>query len=398
MNKLFSIFRTHENFMIVVALSAAVAAGIFLRFYNLELQGLWVDEIHTLGPALHAYSLSDALWNYVVISPTPPLYYYFMIFWTELFGYDEYLLRLPATISGVLVIAVYWFGLNKIFTKQIAATATIFMAMSWPAVYYSQEVRTYSTLLLFTTWAAVIWMTVMKDIEAAPAKKWGWMLFASILASMSHPFGFMMTASMFFYLFLVSLKTKAVAARTFICGSILTGVYVGWAIINLTGLGWLFVEKNTFYSPGLTFFLDIGAFLFHHPVPAFLIFGGVVLLGGARYFGKTLIVTRNRDWTAPEMYLPLIMAVPFFIVFTVSQFQSFMYSRYMIVFLPFIYCFFAQIISARKWNSKAGAPVAAVSLVFLASFWIFPDHYVVEKPQTREMIRYVLDERTDGDV
>jgi 4-amino-4-deoxy-L-arabinose transferase-like glycosyltransferase len=398
MNKIIIFLRSHEDLAIWTSLSIAVLIGVFLRFYNLDLQGLWVDEIHTLGPALHAFSLSEALWNYVVVSPTPPLYYYFMILWTEIFGYSEYLLRIPATISGVLVIVVYWFGLNKIFPRQVAATATILMAMSWPAIYYSQEVRTYSTLLLFTTWAAVIWMSILKEIEFAPAKSWWWMLFASFLASMSHPFGFMIAAFMFFYLFLVSLKMRAQAIRTFIVGALLAGIYGAWTVVNLTGMDWLLGESNTFSSPGLEFFLDVGAFLFHHPIPAILVFGGVSLLGGMSYCKNTFRAAGRLDWTAPEIYLPIIMAVPFFIVFAAAQYKAFMYSRYLIVFLPFIYCFFAHIISARNWESKASAPVTTTLLVFLASFWIFPDHYLTEKPQTREMVRYVLTEYSGEDV
>ena len=224
----------------------AAAFGSLLRLYRLDWQGLWVDETHTLGPALHATSLADAFWNYINLAPTPPLYYLFMIGWTDAFGFSETVLRLPSAIIGIATIGVFWWGLNRNFDRQTSAVATILMALSWPALFYSQELRGYSAVLLFSTWAAVLAAGILKDFDGTPRSTWIVLLIASVLAAMTNPFGFIITGFLFLYLFAVALVRRRWVLRSFVMGALLLAAYLPWLLVNLTGIQW--VLHGTLFS------------------------------------------------------------------------------------------------------------------------------------------------------
>jgi 4-amino-4-deoxy-L-arabinose transferase-like glycosyltransferase len=382
----------------VFSVSGAILLGIFLRFFRLDLMGLWVDEIYTIAPALHARTLAEGLWHYIVLSPTPPLYYYFMVFWSDLFGFGEWPLRLPSAIVGSLAVAFFWFGLRKVYGAVFASMATVLMALSWPAIYYSQEVRTYSILLMFTTVAATTWMWILENRSTAQWHHVFALWLSAFLASMSHPFGFLASGFMLLYVFVASLRQRILSIQVFIAGLALVALYGIWTAVNLTGLGWVTGESNMFTPPDLSFLVDVGAFLFHHPVVALLTFGVPLLLGGRGYLKNLLDALGEKNLTAPEIYLPFMIIIPFVVVFAAAQFKPFMYTRYLIVFLPFIYAFYALLISSGSKLTPAVNQIVIAALAVLATIWFIPDHYKVEKPQTREMAAYVLQHLKPDDV
>jgi 4-amino-4-deoxy-L-arabinose transferase-like glycosyltransferase len=371
--------------------AAAVAFGSFLRVFRLDWQSLWLDEIHTLGPALHATSLYDAFWNYINLSPTPPLYYLFMITWTDFFGFSEIALRLPSAIAGIATIGVFWWGLARVFDRPTSAVATILMALSWPALFYSQEVRGYEAVLLFSTVAAVLAADILKNFDGSSRRTWLFLLAASVLAAMTHPFGFIINGFLLLYLFLVAIRRRTWVLRSFVIGALLLASYLPWLVVNLTGIQWV-LQGTVFTRPDIWFIVDIGAFLFHHPVPALLTAIVPLGIGAFAFSGHLREAISSRALDDPAIYLPFMLAAPFAFVFAVAQFEPFIYTRYFIVFLPYIYMFFAFVLMSRQWQRK----VVPVGLTFLlamsAEYWILRDYYLIEKPQTRDLAQFVLTE------
>lgn len=380
----------------LAATAVAVGLGVFLRFYRLDWQSLWVDEISTLGPALHGTSLADGFWGYINLNPTPPLYYWFIQTWAAAFGFGEWTLRLPSALFGVATVAVVWFGLRRTFTREIVAITTVLMALSWPAIYYSQEVRTYSAVLFFVTWAAVSWVAILKDFERAPSGLWWQLSAAGLLATLSHPFGFIITGFQILYLFGLALLRRRHVVRVFLAGALQLAVYLAWIAANLSGLDWVLGAGIVFSRPGLSFLVDVGAFLFHHPVPALLIAVIPLSIGAWPYAKRLAAALTSRAWNDPAIALPFMLAVPFLFVFSVAQVVPFMYSRYLIVFLPFIYMFYAVVVTSPRWRSATTPVVLMSALTVLATYWIVRDYYVVDKEQVRELVHYVRTHATQN--
>jgi len=377
-----------------LCLYGVLAFGVFLRLYGLDHQSLWLDEFATLGPALHAHSFADAYTNYVNLHPTPPLYTLFIIGWSAVFGYDEWVLRLPSALLGCATVYVFWRSLRKVLDADVADSAAILMALSWPAVYYSQELRAYEAALFFVTIGAGLWLSILKDIsggEDHPAT-WYWMFVTALFASATHPFGFIISGFLLLYLFVIGFGMNRQTLRAFGLGATLAVFYGAWLVPNLIGIAHVTVSTQTVFDrPGLEFFVSIGAFLFHHPVTALLTCVIPLALGGRGYIADLRSAVTRRAWSDPVIALPCMMTVPFAFVFTVAQFQPFMYSRHMIAFLPFIYAFYAVVMARHAW--KPGLqPIVVAALAIAASYWVYSDYYQPEKAQNREAVALAIEQ------
>lgn len=128
---------------------AIVLLGLAVRVYRLDSRSLWLDEILT-GQTAHLNSAGDVItWSQAALNQMP-LYYMFTWFLGR-WGDSGVLLRLPAVIAGALVVPAIYVVARRLFGSQVALVAGLLSAL-WPyMVWYSQEARNYSLLMLLTT-------------------------------------------------------------------------------------------------------------------------------------------------------------------------------------------------------------------------------------------------------
>jgi mannosyltransferase len=168
-----------------IALGAIVAVGAFVRFWHLGTQGLWWDE------ATSAWLLRGGLGH---VAPavartesTPPLYYLTAWFWTHAFGGSAAGLRSLSATAGVLSIPAAFAAARSLATTRIGLIAAALVAVNPFLIWYSQEARSYSMLVLFSTLA--LWMFARVRERPTPARHVAWGIAAS-LALFTHYFAF----------------------------------------------------------------------------------------------------------------------------------------------------------------------------------------------------------------
>ncbi len=123
--------------------------AVAVRVYRFDSRSLWLDEILTAQTAHLAGPADVIAWCQAAINQMPS--YYLFTWFLGRWGDDAILLRLPALVAGVLtVLAVYLLG-NRLFGYRAGAVASLLMALMPFAVWYSQEARNYSFLMLLTT-------------------------------------------------------------------------------------------------------------------------------------------------------------------------------------------------------------------------------------------------------
>jgi len=130
--------------------AVAFFAGLALRVLFLGSKGFWLDEafsvVYAANPAkLFANGYDPA---------HPPLYYTLLHYWLP-FGMSEFILRLSSAILGSLAILVGYAVAIYLGRRRIATTAIWLMAFSPLLVWYSQELRSYSLLLLVSLIASL---------------------------------------------------------------------------------------------------------------------------------------------------------------------------------------------------------------------------------------------------
>ena len=132
--------------------------GLLLRLsYLNKPEGLWNDEYVSWFVANTPFN--QGFWSQVIKQCHMPLYYLILKPFT---GYSDLILRLTSVAAGVLsIFAMYYLG--KEFSKKTGFfLATITSVLSF-LIYYSQEVRFYSMLFLFSALTVLYTIRLIKN-------------------------------------------------------------------------------------------------------------------------------------------------------------------------------------------------------------------------------------------
>lgn len=148
---------------------AALVIGTILRFWDLTGQSLSHPEIYIPGidliagisepPPRHNF-LETLDWHFHS-EPHPVGYYMAMWGWTHLAGTSVFALRLPSVIIGILTIWLVWRLTLSIFSRKVAAIASLLIAIHGFHIFWSQGARMYAPAAAWSvlaTWALVVWM------------------------------------------------------------------------------------------------------------------------------------------------------------------------------------------------------------------------------------------------
>jgi len=130
----------------------ATLLGAVLRLYSLTGQSLWVDELLTwqmIRPGVPAGFIEQML-----DSIQGPLY--MAVIWPLVRLQDSALmLRLPAAIAGIATIPLFGLVVSRLLGGRAARLAVLLLALNPFHVWYSQESRGYSFLMMFSVLMAL---------------------------------------------------------------------------------------------------------------------------------------------------------------------------------------------------------------------------------------------------
>jgi mannosyltransferase len=146
-------------------LVAALLGGALLRLHALDAQSLWSDELSSWHQS-HQVSLADVIERGVRPTPYPPGYPVLLYYVERFVGESEVALRLPSAIAGILAIAAMFALARQLYSRREAVIAATLLAFSYQPIYYSQEARAYSLLLLFSILSSHFWFRVQTRLEA----------------------------------------------------------------------------------------------------------------------------------------------------------------------------------------------------------------------------------------
>ena len=159
-------------------LGVIVAAGAWLRFHELGVPSLWLDEM--LSDDVATSALRQPWWRWIAATFEPehgPLFHASLLA-GRMFARPETSARLIAAICGTATIPLVWIAARRLAGPATAIGASMLIAVSPLNVYYSRDGRPYALLMMLT--AAVI---------AAFAARAGWLAFAVIGVAFAYTSG-----------------------------------------------------------------------------------------------------------------------------------------------------------------------------------------------------------------
>lgn len=257
-----------------------VLAGLCLRLICIDkAEGLWNDEYISWLTASQPFT--KTFWQSVMSQCHMPFYYIYLKFFMKIFGQSDLLLRLTSVFAGVIsIIAMYFTGLEK--DKKTALLAAGFTAISGFLIYYSQEVRIYSVLFLFS---ALSLLFTLKTAKNPDAKNIAGLIISDILILFTHTIGFVYV---FFNLLYISFALFKQLKKYIIilwvsvaiagCAGLPLLIKIfsthsfsqWWGSFSIAKLGFLITD---YLSPYLTNLVNAPDKFFYNVTAGFVIFG-----------------------------------------------------------------------------------------------------------------------------
>jgi hypothetical protein len=128
----------------LVLLGAITLFATILRFYKLGEWSFWWDEMFTIRDVriVNSFSLIDQRISRVLIAMA-----------VNTFGLSEWSARLVPALVGIFSVPALYFPIRKIYGPGAALMASLLLAVSPWHLYWSQNARFYTIILLFYTLA-----------------------------------------------------------------------------------------------------------------------------------------------------------------------------------------------------------------------------------------------------
>lgn len=356
-----------------------VIFGLILRLICInKADGLWNDEY--VSYMISAKPFFNGFLDGIKSQCHMPFYYLYLKFFMSVFGQSDILLRLTSVIAGVAAIPVMYF-IGKEKDNTLAYLCSGFTAISSFLIYYSQEVRLYSILFLFS---ALSLLYTIKIIKNPVRKNFILYILFNFLILFTHTIGFVFV---FFNLIFLSLnlyeKFKDVIKKVWICafigGLILSPLVINvfmtesfsqwWGHFSIARIGFLFTD---YFSPVLTNLTNAPDNLFYMPklaiymfIPALIAIFGII---------KSLINNKfNIQLFSVALFTTIVL-----IIASISGKLVFI-TKYSIEIYPiliYLACYGIQTIN-KKWVKNS-----VIVIYCLLSVW-----YLIRSPQSAPKIR-----------
>ncbi len=228
-----------------------------LRFYHVDFQSIWLDEIHTMNEANPNVGFTD-LYNIIMSGEQmPPFYFYSLYFLFKIFGYTTFVARIYSAIIGVLsVFSLYMLG-KELISKKAGLIAALLVTINPFHLYYSQEARPYILLFLFTTLAFYFLVKFLKLPNKKTALCYG--LFSALMIN-SHFFGLFVLFAQYLILLSFLILSNKENRKQFFINAFISGLITLILFIPAIKIFIKVTEIKEFWIPAPT--VDVYTLIF----------------------------------------------------------------------------------------------------------------------------------------
>lgn len=339
--------------------------AFFVRVMSLGGQSLWRDELDSRWFAAAPYL--KLLRQIFAEGHNGFLYYMMLRPWIAITGVSEYALRFPSAVMGTLAVpAGYVLARQLGFSRQVGLLLALLLATSPYLVWYSQEVKMYTILLVVVLLALIAYLKAL----AGDGSRW-WVAF---VAAVSLSFYLHILAPLMLPVYgviaLVYWPQTARHWRAWLASmACLTLPYlplVAWQLPFLTtqynsGHPFYPLREQTYlmlklYSSGLVRFIGVGSIA----LTVFLLLVGLFLWSRPA----------SRFWRQ-RWVLAAWLLLPFFGIYLISLRVPVFEDRYLMYILPAFYLLLALGLALLSRYSRllAALCLALVLAVNLAGIW-----------------------------
>lgn len=228
--------RIPVNTKVYLLLFLICLVGVLLRLYNLEVKGLWLDEIHSAIGADPDQTVKEVI-EYSK-KDQPPSYFLMLHAWYKVFSYNDVTGRILSIVIATLgIISVYVLG-KEFKNERTGLIVSFLTAINYFHIYHSREVRFYPLVFLLST---LSYLFFLRALKRGKLKDFIFYALATGALLNTHYFGIVVFVSQFI-LFSFIIFWKKITDLKFIFYALLSGILAGlsfahWLPVVFSDLG-----------------------------------------------------------------------------------------------------------------------------------------------------------------
>lgn len=375
--------------------------GAALRIYNLGAVSLWFDE------ALNMLDIDVLDLNRITIYKNAcfsVLHVFFNYFWQKL-GSSEFILRLPSAIFGIIsIIVVYSLG-KLFFDKKTGLLGALLFSISPLHIYYSQELKMYSSLVLLILLSLYFLKRFLRD------GKFIFLFGYSIFIALSIYTHYIALLTLFGgnVFFLLNLKKYKYLRLKWLKGQIIVILFMSPILLLMfSHLRYIKNSSLWWWVPGVswkTIFITLMSFNIGYNA-SFIIYILACILC-LPLFVRGIYISIIKGKGEDLLLLLCYLFIPIAIVFLISIFKPYYVDRYFIPSLPIYLLIIANGLAVFKKKYL----ILVILTIFVLTFFALNNYYsnfipntsfyqrgVQIKTDTRDVSRYIYKNFKEGDI
>lgn len=376
------------------ALTLILLIATILRFYKINFQSLWMDEIYTMNITNPENSFETIITEVNNREGFPYLYFLLLKILHTIFGYNPIITRGLSALLGVLsVYAISKLG-EKIYSKKAGLFAALILTFSEYAIYISQDARPYTFYLFFIIISYIGLIDFIKDQTKRNAIKYG--VYVGLLLNFNF-FGFINVFAQVISLGIIFSRTNFAdyikIFKNLIISGVIALVFFIPNIFKLNSLmsfksSWIPAPTNETLAIILKEFLgnsEITLFLF---TAVFIYF--IITVFNNNEDNSTTINLTNNEFSF--IILLTWVAVFLIVVYLKSYLDTSLYiSRYFTSIIPAILLIFAISLANIKSKLIRNLYLISLSVFMFMNLTIARGHYRgPNKTQFREASEFII--------
>jgi len=344
-------------------LTAIMIVGAYLRLTALNRQSLWFDEIDVVVRAQRP--LGQVMHTFVQQGENGPLYNIMLALWIRVAGISEIAVRFPSAVAGTLALPLIYLLGRRVAGPTVGLIAAGLLAISPYHVWYSQEAKMYSIVVLLALASTYAFVAALETNR----RLW-WIAYVVVTSLMfyTHVATVLVFAAQSLYAVLSYRSWRGREKSWLISAAALTLPYVPiaiWAakVIGLTGVSVATWQPPVAFWDAIQIFgikFAINRYDMTDQVRAEILYA---VLAGIGIAALAWMRRRTQWW----LLFMLLTVVPVVGLWVVSLRQSVFSDRYGIVALP---AYLLLIAVAVTWmiRQRIAWPAGLLALFLLLTF------------------------------
>jgi len=252
---MFKIFKFQENNLLIYSvIFLIVLLGFVLRFYNMNYENLWLDEIYSFWVTDPNLSFAQTYSRIQAAESTPFLYFYLVKMCNKIFGYDPIVGRCFSVFFGFLSIFSVGILCKRITQNRSYLLATFLISLNIFLIIYSQEMRVYIFTFFLVSLSLIFFFNLFYEgKDNTFTKNFVLFIFFTFLSILSHPFAIIVLISMIVfiiieYLFFLNKHLKVNISLALISILTIGFLYHYVSYVSLNKVEWIEQPSIKFFT------------------------------------------------------------------------------------------------------------------------------------------------------